>query len=75
MPLESDRAEAGQFARDFGVKFPVIFDPKMKIAEAYGAAAIPYNVVIDRSGNVARILVGADPEALEKAAREQAEKR
>jgi peroxiredoxin len=65
VPLESDRDEAGQWAKEFKASFPVVFDPKQKIAEGYGVQAIPFNVAIDRDGKVVKTIVGADTDALD----------
>ncbi|MBI3910982.1 MAG: TlpA family protein disulfide reductase [Armatimonadetes bacterium] len=72
VPLETSREAAGAWSKEFKAAFPVIFDPKQKIAQDYGVTAIPFNVAIDREGKVAKILVGAAPEELEKVAKQLA---
>ncbi len=66
--MDDDRNKAGTLAKQVGAKFPVIHDAKGKVAEQYGVSAIPLNVVIDTSGNVDQVILGADTEALKSAA-------
>jgi len=63
--LEAEREDAGQWAKEFHVAFPVIFDPQRKIAQAYEVQAIPFNVAIDRDGKVVDVIIGADREAMD----------
>jgi hypothetical protein len=46
----------------------VIHDAGGKLAGQYGVTAIPLNVVIDPSGNVDQVILGANVEALKSAA-------
>jgi peroxiredoxin len=39
----------------------VALDKEGRVAERYGATAIPQTVIIDRAGNVARVFVGGGP--------------
>lgn len=67
VPLESQRAAAGLWKKEFKVGFPILFDPKMKIAEDYGVEGAPHNVVIDRNGKVVQVILGANTRALDAA--------
>ncbi len=74
VPLEEERAAAGEWRKEFEVAFPVVFDPKRKIGEDYGIVSIPTNFAIDRNGKVVRILVGNDPDALDAVVKQLAAK-
>ena len=74
IPLEEERAAAAVFPLKFKVKFPILLDPTMKIAEAYGVSSIPHNVFIDRDGRVAKVVIGFDSKDLEKTAAAMARK-
>jgi peroxiredoxin len=43
------------------IKVPVALDRNGRIAEKYGASAIPQTVIVDRTGKVARLFVGGGP--------------
>ena len=42
-----------------GLDMPAVLDRDGRVAEKYGATAIPQTVIIDRQGKVARLFVGA----------------
>jgi len=65
--LDDDRATAAVIPTQAKARFPIIFDPKAGIAEKYGVQAIPHTVVIDRTGKVSAVVIGADLEALDRA--------
>lgn len=46
-----------------GITEQCLLDPRAEISKAYGAAAIPYTVVIDKEGIVRRVFVGANDAA------------
>ncbi len=75
IPLERDRAAAGQWKKEFKVGFPILFDPKMNIARAYGVEAIPLNVAIDKNGKVVKVIEGANVAALDAAVKQIATKK
>ena len=62
--MDEDREQAGAVARETGARFPVIFEPKGTIAERYSVQALPHSLVLDRSGKIAAILIGSNPERL-----------
>ena len=64
---DPDRETAAVLPREQNVKFPVLLDPRGEIAEKSGVQAIPHTVVIDREGRVHTVLIGLDPEGLDKA--------
>lgn len=47
-PLEP----VAQFAKDYGLKFPVWLDPNSESLQAFGNGSLPNSYVIDRSGTV-----------------------
>lgn len=65
--LDEDREAASVLPRQAGVKFPVLFDPRGRLAEEYGVQALPHTVVINRLGLVHAVVIGADLEALDTA--------
>jgi thiol-disulfide isomerase/thioredoxin len=56
---QDDRAEVPAFAREFGIKFPLVF-PDDEFVDAYlgGNENIPQSFVLDRQGNVVKHFVG-----------------
>jgi peroxiredoxin len=64
--LETNRAQAGKWTRELSLPFPVIFDPKQKIARAYGPRATPLNIAVDRSGKIVKVMEGGDIAGLER---------
>jgi peroxiredoxin len=66
--LDRDRSQAGELAKQVGAKFPVVYDAQGEVAGRYGVSGIPLNVVVDRRGYVAQVILGADTEALQSAA-------
>ena len=59
--------EAAKWHREYQASFPVIPDPQREISRPFGFDAIPYNVVIDRQGNVVETITGADLDAIQAA--------
>lgn len=53
-----DETLAREFVRDFGVDFPVYFDPGKKVAGQYGIIAMPTSILIDRSGKITNFAPG-----------------
>ena len=74
VPLERDRAAAAQWKKDFKPGFPILYDPKMTISQAYEVEAIPLNVAIDRNGKVVKVIEGADTAALDAVVKQMAKK-
>jgi thiol-disulfide isomerase/thioredoxin len=50
---------AARFARERGLAFPVLGDPRQQVARRFDVRAYPTTVVIDRAGRVAQRAVGA----------------
>lgn len=48
--LDSDRADADKFLKQFHPTFEVRFDPKGELAEFYNVHGMPSSVLIDRHG-------------------------
>ncbi len=74
VPLESTLAAASQWKKDFKPGFPILFDPKMTIVNAYGVEGLPTNIAIDRNGKIVQVLVGGDSAALEAVVKRMAKK-
>lgn len=51
-----------KFVPEFKLSWPVIFERGKAGSKAYGVSGIPHLVVIDRKGNVRRVVVGYTPE-------------
>jgi peroxiredoxin len=50
--IDEDPKEAQNFASAMKLNFPVLIDPRQKIANAYGVEGIPTMFVIDKNGKV-----------------------
>jgi len=59
--LDSDRAAADRFLRQFHPTFDVRFDPKGELAELYKVQGMPSSVLIDRHGITRFVHVGFRP--------------
>jgi peroxiredoxin len=51
--VDEDRAAAEGFARDNGMKYPVLLDPEKKTVDAFHVDSVPSLLVVDRSGQIA----------------------
>ena len=56
--LDSDPSIVPGFVKNHGFTFPVLVDPKMSTANAYGVRALPSSFIIDRQGNMAALALG-----------------
>jgi thiol-disulfide isomerase/thioredoxin len=66
---ETDNGRMRQYLAGIHVTLPSVIDPGASIATAYGVdIGLPVNVLVDRSGRVARIMVGEVPGASIEAA-------
>ncbi len=65
--LESQKGQAEKWSKEFGIPFPVVFDPRQSVAKTYDLKATPLNVVIGRDGKIVRIMQGGDLPGLERA--------
>jgi peroxiredoxin len=50
--IDEDPKEAANFATAMKLNFPVLVDPRQKVANAYGVEGIPTMFVIDKDGKV-----------------------
>ena len=50
--LDEDRESAAQAATELKLPFPVLIDPRRKVADAYGVYWIPAVFVVDKTGRV-----------------------
>ncbi len=63
---------AAEWHREYKPSFPVLPDPQGKISDTYNFSALPYNVVIDRQGNVVETITGGDLDAIKAAVQKAA---
>lgn len=47
-----------QFAKQFGVTYPVLLDPELQVRDRYGVRSYPATFFVDSSGDIAEIKVG-----------------
>jgi peroxiredoxin len=59
--LDTDRASADEFLKQFHTTFDVRFDPKGELAELYKVQGMPSSVLIDRHGVTRFTHVGFRP--------------
>jgi peroxiredoxin len=59
--LDSDRADADRFLKQFHPNFELRFDPKGELAEQYKLQGMPASVLIDRHGVARFTHVGFRP--------------
>lgn len=61
------RPNAERFIKKYNLVFPVMFDEKDEIYSKYNGAVFPTNVLIDKNGVIAEIILGIlSPEELER---------
>ena len=64
---QEDRAKALEFAKKYGLPFPVVIDDG-KMGSSYGAIALPVHVFIDRQGKISTYRLGEmEPAEIEAA--------
>jgi thiol-disulfide isomerase/thioredoxin len=56
-------ADVNTFGQQFGVRYPIAFDPDLKVAHAYIQAGFPTLVLIDKTKKVVWVRDGEIPEA------------
>jgi thiol-disulfide isomerase/thioredoxin len=62
------QADVNAFGQRFGVRYPIAFDPDLKVASEYISGGFPTLVLIDKNKKVAWITSGETPQAtIEKA--------
>jgi peroxiredoxin len=59
--VEEDQAAARELLEDVPVTFPILFDSRNEVSEAYDVDAMPSTVVVDRDGVVRYIHKGYVP--------------
>ena len=55
---EDGREKVAEFARELGLSFPVLLDPKRQVGERFGVWGYPETFVIDRNGYVVERVIG-----------------
>ena len=58
--IEETQGEVSTFVSDHGYTFAVLLDTDASVSDAYGVAAIPHTVIVDREGEVHYIAGGPD---------------
>lgn len=59
--MDGDREDAAEFAIEFGLDYPSIFDPSSRLIRAikgFPTATIPHTIVLDKQGLVAFVFLG-----------------
>jgi peroxiredoxin len=56
--VDADPARVTPFVKKHELSFPVVFDPKMKLAERYGVRALPATFLVDRTGHLTALALG-----------------
>lgn len=56
--LDKDRKQARAFLRRHRPNFPVVYDPRGRIATRYGVKAMPSSYLIDRRGRIVMVHLG-----------------
>jgi peroxiredoxin len=56
--LDTDPKVVAPYVKEHGLTFPVVFDPKLEIANAYGVRALPATFLVDREGNLQALALG-----------------
>lgn len=56
--LDENINEAKRFLRQFPVNYPVLLDPKGKVANRYGLPGMPTSYLIDKKGKVRAVHLG-----------------
>jgi peroxiredoxin len=59
--IDNNPKKAEKMAKKLGVSFPVLFDSKKTVSESYGVSAMPFTVIIDKSGSVKHVHKGYLP--------------
>ncbi len=73
---QDNAADSKDFAREFGVTFPVLLDEKgYPVSNGYGLTNVPTVLLIDTDGTAKVSCTGFDKAALEDIAKELAERR
>jgi peroxiredoxin len=59
--VDGDRVKATRMLSDLGVAFPVLYDDKKTVANAYNPDGMPTTLLIDRSGRLRYVHRGYQP--------------
>ncbi len=57
--LQEDKAQVRSFARELGLRFPILLDSTGAVGAQYNARAIPTTYLLDRKGFIVARMVGA----------------
>ena len=58
--VSDDHEDVADYAKEMGVEFPIILDPRGDTAERFGVIGLPTNYVIDAAGTVRDEIIGGD---------------
>jgi peroxiredoxin len=56
--VDSDPTLVGPFVKKGGFTFPIVLDPKLSAANAYGVRALPSSFLVDRQGYLTALALG-----------------
>jgi peroxiredoxin len=56
--VDTDPAVVTPYLKERKITFPIGFDPKSRVADAYGVRALPATFLIDRAGQVTALAMG-----------------
>ncbi len=59
--IDNTPKNAEKMAKKLGINFPILFDNSKKVSEAYKVSAMPFTIILDRSGKVNQIHKGYLP--------------
>ena len=58
--VSDDHEDVADYAKEMGVEFPIILDPRGDTAERFGVIGLPTNYIIDAIGTVREEIIGGD---------------
>ena len=56
--VDADPTKVAPFVAEHKLTFPIVLDPRMQVAGAYGVRALPSSFLVDRVGNLAGLAIG-----------------
>jgi thiol-disulfide isomerase/thioredoxin len=62
--LDERRRDADRFLKGIGPDLLVVFDPKARVFEAFGAAGVPSSYLVDRQGRIRHVHRGFTAETI-----------
>ena len=59
--VDADPAKVAPFVAQHKLTFPIVLDPTMQVASAYGVRALPSSFLVDRAGHLTGLAIGPRP--------------